>query len=138
MRGLGNGLAVPQALICLTKALTLIAAPPSSGLLTDLMQSCMSSRVRNDNFCLYPGSAGWCLCRLDQHQEILSLLSPASPWGQLRPRQDLRFYRWSCFDEFQSVEVVLPEGLSMSLILRAWGVDELSVSLPSDGHVLCL
>ena len=123
MRGLGNSLAVPQALICLTRAVSLAVRPDSDHLLMDLIAICLQDRIHNANCCLYPCESGWCLCRRDQGTEVLALLSPTSPWGQLRPTQSLHFQCWTCFDEFQSVSLLLPEGLSLQQVLRVWDAE---------------
>ena len=123
MRGLGNSLAVPQALMCLLRAVAVACPVLADTALTDMLELCMSSRIHNENFIIYPCDLGWCLCKLEQSGEVLSLLSCSAPWGQLCPRQALRFHQWLCYDEFQRICLVLPEGVPLVQALRLWNRD---------------
>ena len=103
MRGMGNSLSVPQALLCLLRAVAVAQPVCADTALTELMDLCLSSRIRNDNFVIYSCDDGWCLCKTEQSLEVLHLLSSSAPSRQLCPRPALKFHHWICQDEFQCV-----------------------------------
>ena len=45
-------------------------------------------------------------------------------------KRALKFHQWMCRDEFQSVRVVLAEGVSLNQVLQVWDVDS-----PADDDV---
>ena len=79
-RILGNSLAVAQGLACLARAACLIKRPGDDNMLQRLMDMCMSLRIHNHNFIVFPSDLGWVTCRMDQAHPAAAVLPSACRW----------------------------------------------------------
>ena len=137
MRILGNSLAVPQALQCLARAMSLIRYPGDDSLLQRLMDLCLDIRIHCRNYIVLPCDMGWVLCRKDQALSLAARLPSQCPWGQLRPPEEALLMSHWCADELQGVHFALPPGISLIAVLNAFGLDLPPDYAPHAAHGVC-